>query len=111
MNNQTLTPAGKTIVGVQFLFVAFGSTVLVPLLIGLDRRINDKKRVDSFFLFIFVPLLLQFSAYAGKGQQTIRGGVRRGKGETCLAQILRRQGSRQREYSVCGGLRRMGPSD
>ena len=29
MNNQTLTPAGKTIVGVQFLFVAFGSTVLV----------------------------------------------------------------------------------
>ena len=36
MNNQTLTPAGKTIVGVQFLFVAFGSTVLVPLLIGLD---------------------------------------------------------------------------
>ena len=75
MNNQTLTPAGKTIVGVQFLFVAFGSTVLVPLLIGLDRRINDKKRVDSFFLFIFVPLLLQISAYAGKGQQTIRGGV------------------------------------
>ena len=36
MNSQTLTPAGKTIVGVQFLFVAFGSTVLVPLLIGLD---------------------------------------------------------------------------
>ena len=36
MNTQTLTPAGKTIVGVQFLFVAFGSTVLVPLLIGLD---------------------------------------------------------------------------
>ena len=36
MNNLTLTPAGKTIVGVQFLFVAFGSTVLVPLLIGLD---------------------------------------------------------------------------
>ena len=36
MNSQTLTPARKTIVGVQFLFVAFGSTVLVPLLIGLD---------------------------------------------------------------------------
>jgi len=31
-----LTPARKTIVGVQFLFVAFGSTVLVPLLVGLD---------------------------------------------------------------------------
>lgn len=31
-----LSTAKKTIVGVQFLFVAFGSTVLVPLLIGLD---------------------------------------------------------------------------
>ena len=31
-----LSPARKTLVGVQFLFVAFGSTVLVPLLVGLD---------------------------------------------------------------------------
>ena len=31
-----LTPTRKTIVGIQFLFVAFGSTVLVPLLVGLD---------------------------------------------------------------------------
>lgn len=31
-----LTKTRKTIVGVQFLFVAFGSTVLVPLLVGLD---------------------------------------------------------------------------
>jgi len=36
MTNAALTPTRKTIVGVQFLFVAFGSTVLVPLLIGLD---------------------------------------------------------------------------
>ncbi len=36
MNSAELTPIRKTIVGVQFLFVAFGSTVLVPLLIGLD---------------------------------------------------------------------------
>ena len=36
MSVQNLTPARKTIVGVQFLFVAFGSTVLVPLLVGLD---------------------------------------------------------------------------
>ena len=36
MQTQTLSPARKTIVGVQFLFVAFGSTVLVPLLVGLD---------------------------------------------------------------------------
>lgn len=31
-----LTPLRKGIVGVQFLFVAFGATVLVPLLVGLD---------------------------------------------------------------------------
>lgn len=31
-----LSPAKKTILGVQFLFIAFGSTVLVPLLVGLD---------------------------------------------------------------------------
>lgn len=34
--NEELSTARKTIVGVQFLFVAFGSTVLVPLLVGLD---------------------------------------------------------------------------
>ena len=33
---QELSVSRKTIVGVQFLFVAFGSTVLVPLLVGLD---------------------------------------------------------------------------
>jgi uracil permease len=33
---QELSASRKTIVGVQFLFVAFGSTVLVPLLVGLD---------------------------------------------------------------------------
>ena len=36
MNNKNLTPVRKTIVGVQFLFVAFGATVLMPLLVGLD---------------------------------------------------------------------------
>jgi len=36
MEQQALSPTKMTIVGVQFLFVAFGSTVLVPLLIGLD---------------------------------------------------------------------------
>lgn len=35
-NNQSLPPLTRTIVGVQFLFVAFGATVLVPLLVGLD---------------------------------------------------------------------------
>lgn len=36
MENKQLTPFYKTVVGVQFLFVAFGATVLVPLLVGLD---------------------------------------------------------------------------
>lgn len=31
-----LTPTRKTLVGIQYLFVAFGATVLVPLLIGID---------------------------------------------------------------------------
>lgn len=34
--NGGLSPLRKGIVGVQFLFVAFGATVLVPLLVGLD---------------------------------------------------------------------------
>ena len=35
----TLSPIHKTIVGAQFLFVAFGATVLVPLLVGLDPSV------------------------------------------------------------------------
>ena len=38
-DNKRLGPIQKTIVGVQFLFVAFGSTVLVPLLVGLDPSV------------------------------------------------------------------------
>ncbi|WP_315282523.1 uracil-xanthine permease family protein [Prevotella pallens] len=36
MNITNLSPFKRTVVGVQFLFVAFGATVLVPLLVGLD---------------------------------------------------------------------------
>ncbi|WP_311147525.1 uracil-xanthine permease family protein [Prevotella pallens] len=36
MNTTNLSPFKRTVVGVQFLFVAFGATVLVPLLVGLD---------------------------------------------------------------------------
>ncbi len=36
MNTENLSIAKKTVVGVQFLFVAFGATVLVPLLIGIN---------------------------------------------------------------------------
>ena len=39
MSTQTLSPLKRTIVGVQFMFVAFGSTVLVPLLVGFDPAI------------------------------------------------------------------------
>ena len=36
MDEIQLSAAKKTVIGIQFLFVAFGSTVLVPLLVGLD---------------------------------------------------------------------------
>ncbi|MFC2297485.1 MAG: uracil-xanthine permease family protein [Prevotella nigrescens] len=36
MNTTNLSPFRRTVVGIQFLFVAFGATVLVPLLVGLD---------------------------------------------------------------------------
>ena len=39
MKNNKLSPSQKTIVGAQFLFVAFGATVLVPLLVGLDPSV------------------------------------------------------------------------
>ncbi len=35
----SLSPAKMTLVGVQFLFVAFGATVLVPLLVGIDPAV------------------------------------------------------------------------
>ena len=38
-NDNKLGYAQKTIVGAQFLFVAFGATVLVPLLVGLDPSV------------------------------------------------------------------------
>ena len=37
--NKQLGPIKKTVVGAQFLFVAFGATVLVPLLVGLDPSV------------------------------------------------------------------------
>ena len=37
--NNKLSPWQKTVVGAQFLFVAFGATVLVPILVGLDPSV------------------------------------------------------------------------
>ncbi len=39
MTEHSLSPLRRTVVGVQFMFVAFGSTVLVPLLTGLDPAV------------------------------------------------------------------------
>ena len=39
MKNNNLSPIQKTVVGAQFLFVAFGATVLVPLLVGMDPSV------------------------------------------------------------------------
>lgn len=36
INTSSLQSYQKTLIGMQFLFVAFGSTVLVPLLVGMD---------------------------------------------------------------------------
>ena len=38
-NSNNLSIIQKTVVGAQFLFVAFGATVLVPLLVGLDPSV------------------------------------------------------------------------
>lgn len=38
-NNNQLSPIQKSVVGAQFLFVAFGATVLVPLLVGIDPSV------------------------------------------------------------------------
>lgn len=44
----------KTLVGVQFLFVAFGATVLVPLLIGIDPATALFTAGVGTFLFHFI---------------------------------------------------------
>ena len=53
MKNE-LTPVRKGIVGVQFLFVAFGATVLVPLLIGIDPATALLSAGIGTFLFHLV---------------------------------------------------------
>ena len=39
MAEQKLSSLRRTVVGAQFMFVAFGSTVLVPLLVGFDPAV------------------------------------------------------------------------
>jgi uracil permease len=54
MDTNKLSPWRKGIVGVQFLFVAFGATVLVPLLVGLDPATALFTAGIGTFIFHFV---------------------------------------------------------
>ena len=54
MNTTTLSPTKRFIVGVQFLFVAFGATVLVPLLVGLEPATALMTAGLGTFIFHFI---------------------------------------------------------
>ena len=54
MGTEQLSMTKKTLVGVQFLFVAFGATVLVPLLIGIDPATALFTAGVGTFLFHFI---------------------------------------------------------
>lgn len=81
MDTEQLSMTKKTIVGVQFLFVAFGATVLVPLLIGIDPATALFTAGVGTFLFHFitkgkVPIFLGSSfAISGIGLSAVIGVV------------------------------------
>ena len=54
MNTTTLSPTKRFIVGAQFLFVAFGATVLVPLLVGLEPATALMTAGLGTFIFHFI---------------------------------------------------------
>ena len=54
MRTETLSGTKKTSVGVQFLFVAFGATVLVPLLVGINPSTALFTAGLGTFIFHFV---------------------------------------------------------
>ena len=54
MNTENLSLVKKTVVGVQFLFVGVGATVLVPLLIGIDPATALFTAGLGTFIFHFV---------------------------------------------------------
>lgn len=81
MDTEQLSMTKKTLVGVQFLFVAFGATVLVPLLIGIDSATALFTAGVGTFLFHFitkgkVPIFLGSSfAISGIGLSAVIGVV------------------------------------
>ena len=54
MNTENLTQGKKVIVGIQFLFVAFGATVLVPLLVGINPATALFTAGLGTFIFYYV---------------------------------------------------------
>ena len=52
--SKNMSTGRKTVVGIQFLFVAFGATVLVPLLVGLDPATALFTAGLGTFIFHFV---------------------------------------------------------
>ncbi|WP_281644665.1 uracil-xanthine permease family protein [Bacteroides zoogleoformans] len=54
MRTETLSTTRKALVGVQFLFVAFGATVLVPLLVGINPSTALFTAGLGTFIFHFV---------------------------------------------------------
>lgn len=81
MDTEQLSMTKKTLVGVQFLFVAFGATVLVPLLIGIEPATALFTAGVGTFLFHFitkgkVPIFLGSSfAISGIGLSAVIGVV------------------------------------
>lgn len=81
MDTEQLSMTKKILVGVQFLFVAFGATVLVPLLIGIDPATALFTAGVGTFLFHFitkgkVPIFLGSSfAISGIGLSAVIGVV------------------------------------
>lgn len=81
MDTEQLSMTKKNLVGVQFLFVAFGATVLVPLLIGIDPATALFTAGVGTFLFHFitkgkVPIFLGSSfAISGIGLSAVIGVV------------------------------------
>ena len=81
MDTEQLSMTKKTLVGVQFLFVAFGATVLVPLLIGINPATALFTAGVGTFLFHFitkgkVPIFLGSSfAISGIGLSAVIGVV------------------------------------
>ena len=92
----SLSPRRKIVVGVQFLFVAFGATVLVPLLTGLDVSTTLLMAGLGTLLFHFitkgkVPAFLGSSfAYLG--------------GYAIVAPMINGQPNKEMLPYACGGV-------